>query len=200
MASSQIILWQKELSDNTKMYVEAFEHLSPQALNWKPQADTWSVGQCIDHIIVTNLTYFPIIEKTANKTYQHTLWQKMPILPNLMGNMLFKTIAPTHTTNKVKTFQIFEPTSSQIAADILKQYQIHKTKLSSLFEKTDGLAHEKIIVSSPVNKYIIYSLKMAMDIIVAHEKRHFWQAKNVLVMYKDSLKHQKHNKKTPQKK
>ncbi len=188
MASSQIISWQKELIDNTKMYVETFEHLSPQALNWKPQADKWSVGQCIDHVMVTNLTYFPIIKQAANKTYQHTFWQKMPFLPSLMGSMLFKTLAPAQAKNKVKTFQIFEPTSSQIAADILHQYQIHKKELYDLFEKTDGLAHEKIIISSPVNKYIIYSLKIAMDIIVAHEKRHFWQAKNVLAMYEDSVK------------
>ena len=188
MASSQLNLWQQELNDNTKMYVEAFEHLSPEALNWKPQANKWSVGQCIDHVIVTNLTYFPIIEQTTNKTYRHTFWQKVPFIPTIMGNMLFKTIAPTHTTNKVKTFPIFEPTTSQIAADILHQFQIHQEKLSELFAQTNGLSYDKIIVSSPVNKYIIYSLEMAINIIVAHEKRHFWQAKNTLAMYEDTIK------------
>ncbi|MGB1205488.1 MAG: DinB family protein [Chitinophagales bacterium] len=188
MASTQLNLWQQELSDSTKMYVEAFGHLSSEALNWKPQADKWSVGQCIDHIIVTNLTYIPIIEQSANKTYRHTFWQKMPFLPTFMGNMLLKTIAPSPTTKKVKTFQIFEPATSQIADDILKQYQAHKAELSKVFAQTDKLNYEKIIISSPVNKYIIYSLKIAMDIVVAHEKRHFEQAKNVLAMYEKAVK------------
>ena len=72
--------------------------------------------------------------------------------------------------------------------DILNQYQLHKDDLTTLFNKMEVLQFDKIIVSSPVNKYIIYSLETAINIILAHEKRHFWQAKNVLAMYEDVVK------------
>jgi hypothetical protein len=36
------------------------------------------------------------------------------------------------------------------------------------------------IISSPANKIIVYKLEIAFDIIVAHEKRHLEQAREVL--------------------
>jgi hypothetical protein len=36
------------------------------------------------------------------------------------------------------------------------------------------------VISSPANKYIVYKLETAFDIIVAHEERHLEQAKEVL--------------------
>jgi hypothetical protein len=40
------------------------------------------------------------------------------------------------------------------------------------------------IISSPANKNIEYKLETAFDIIVAHEKRHLEQAREVLKNFK----------------
>ena len=37
-----------------------FGKLSAEQINWKPNAKSWSIGQCFEHLIVTNELYFPI--------------------------------------------------------------------------------------------------------------------------------------------
>lgn len=31
-----------------------FGGLSAEQINWKPRADSWSIGQCLDHLIKSN--------------------------------------------------------------------------------------------------------------------------------------------------
>jgi hypothetical protein len=35
--------------------------LTPRQLNWKPRPETWSVGQCLDHLCVANRFKNPFI-------------------------------------------------------------------------------------------------------------------------------------------
>ena len=35
-----------------------FGSLSAEQLNWKPAPDRWSVAQCLEHLINTNLLHF----------------------------------------------------------------------------------------------------------------------------------------------
>jgi len=39
----------------------AFGHLNAQQLNWKPGADSWSVAQCLEHLLTANYAMFPAI-------------------------------------------------------------------------------------------------------------------------------------------
>ena len=39
-----------------------------------------------------------------------------------------------------------------------------------------------VVISSPANKNIVYKLETALDIITTHEKRHFEQARRILVL------------------
>ena len=34
-----------------------FGHLTREQLNWKPAANSWSVAQCLDHLITINREY-----------------------------------------------------------------------------------------------------------------------------------------------
>jgi hypothetical protein len=45
---------------------------------------------------------------------------------------------------------------------------------------SQDLVDKGTIISSPANKIIVYKLEIAFDIIVAHEKRHLEQAREVL--------------------
>jgi hypothetical protein len=46
----------KKVADETQA---TFGGLSSEQLNWKPAAESWSVGQCFEHIIKTNEQFYP---------------------------------------------------------------------------------------------------------------------------------------------
>ena len=169
------------LESATKKFVQAFSDLNTQQLNWKPDDATWSVGQIIDHIITTNETYFPIFEALAAGTYQPGFAAKIPFLPGWLGKMLVQSMRP-ESLRKMKTVPVFEPTSSDVAPDILQRFQAHQRRLIDLFRSHSDLIRDDLIISSPANRNIVYSTLAAADIIAVHEHRHFLQARRVWEM------------------
>ena len=54
------VLWEGRLVvDET---TRTFGQLSADQLNWKPSKEEWSIGQCFDHLIISNRPFLTIIE------------------------------------------------------------------------------------------------------------------------------------------
>ena len=49
----------RQVTDET---YRAFRQLSAEQINWKPSEDEWSIGQCFDHLIISNRPFLTIIE------------------------------------------------------------------------------------------------------------------------------------------
>jgi hypothetical protein len=155
-----------------------FGVLTAEQLNLKPSSDSWSIAQCLDHLITTNKTYFPQIEAIISGRFKKTFYRRLPLLPKLFGKILIKTVSPD-TERKTKTAKVFYPGSSELPGSIVKDFTSHNNLLIELIQKTYGLNTEKIIISSPVSPSIVYSLKDAFIILTLHEERHLNQAKRV---------------------
>lgn len=155
-----------------------FGALTAEQLNLKPSQDSWSIAQCLDHLIVSNKTYFPRIEEIISGKYKKTFYQKLPLLPKLFGKILIKSVSPD-TKRKTKTSKVFYPSSSELPGTLVRNFTAHNILLISLIERTHGLVPENIIISSPVSSAITYSLKDTFIILTLHEERHLNQAKRV---------------------
>ena len=66
-----------ETMDQVSQQAEKFQSLSSTQLNWKPSENEWSIGQCLDHLIVSNTTYFPTFEKVLHGKYRLGFLQKI---------------------------------------------------------------------------------------------------------------------------
>ena len=172
--------WLQKIDKNTEQFFNAFSEINAAQLNWKPNPGKWSIGQCIDHIIVTNATYFPVLQEIIENRYHEGFLHKMPILPGFFGKMLLSGVRPDGK-RKMKTFPVFEPASSNFGLDLLDKFRKHQEQLKDYISKIPADKYEKLVITSPASKFIVYSLKNAIEIIIAHEQRHFEQAKNVLI-------------------
>jgi hypothetical protein len=50
-----------ELSGNDQTAQRLVDGLSEEQLNWAPAPGRWSVGQCLEHLCITNEAYLPAI-------------------------------------------------------------------------------------------------------------------------------------------
>lgn len=171
----------QELGSITRTSKERFGRLSPAQVNWKPGPDRWSVGQCFDHLITTNKSYFPIFECVAQGEKRNTLWESMPILPGLFGGLLIRSLDPA-STRKLKAPAAFAPASSDIDGEIIQKFTAQQEHLSMSLKGLEGADLDAIKMTSPALKLITYSLRDACTIIVVHEQRHLQQATNVLAV------------------
>ena len=59
----------------TQKFEQAFEKLNIESLNLKSTSTTWSIGEVLDHLIVTDTSYFSQFNKILDKKYAASLWQ-----------------------------------------------------------------------------------------------------------------------------
>ena len=170
--------WTTALDANTEKFSHAFGQLSEEELNWKPDPNTWSIAQNIDHLITINSTYFPIIASLHQGSYKLSLMGKVGFIAPVMGKMVLNAVGPDRK-QKTKTFPIWEPSTSRIKGDILTRFSKHQEDLKLAIEGSADLLEKGVIISSPANKNIVYSLESAFDIIVSHEERHLVQAQEL---------------------
>jgi hypothetical protein len=156
-----------------------FGALDFRQINWKPSAESWSIGQCFDHLMTTNRQYFPQFDQIIKGEKRWTIYQKMPFLPGFFGNLVFGVINPS-SEKKYKAPKKFQPSSSKIDPQIITNFAEHQNDVIKKMKATGGIDLEKIIIYSPASKVVIYSLFDAFRIIVAHERRHFNQARRVM--------------------
>ena len=156
-----------------------FGHLSKEQLNWKPNADQWSVAQCFEHLIVINTGNFPRLKKIARGEYQPSLKERLPLLPRFFGSMILKAVQPK-AKRKFKADPRFEPASSAIGVDIIAKFKAHQEEVIDYMKITKRLNLRKVIITSPVASFATYSLLDAYKILVAHERRHMAQATRLM--------------------
>ena len=156
-----------------------FSKLDKAAFNWKPDEKTWSVGEILEHIIVTNECYFPLFQQIEKGSYKAPWLSKIPGLKNFWGNMLLRSITPV-PSKKVPTTDVFRPKRSAVPTTIIQELIDHNETLIGLLEKSDQLDHRKTGLTSPAASMIVYSLNHAVNILANHEERHLYQARSMM--------------------
>jgi hypothetical protein len=56
-----------------------FRVLDEHQLNWRPDANSWSVAQCFDHLLNANREMFQAIIAATNGSTPPTVWQRLPV-------------------------------------------------------------------------------------------------------------------------
>lgn len=168
----------QELQALGQVVPQHFGALTTEQLNWKSSPTEWGVGQCLDHIITTDEQYRTTFEQAMQGTLPNTFWQRLPLLPRLMGNMLYGSMHP-ETTRPVPAPRIFRPSSSTIAPDVCERFQAHQEHLIGCLRACEDMPIDERIISSPVAAWMVYSLGDAFRVVVAHQYLHLMQAERV---------------------
>lgn len=164
----------RKVSDDT---LETFGGLSAEQLNWKPSANGWSVGQCFEHLIKTNLEFYPEFEKLAAGTRKNSFWENWSPLTGWGGRFLINAVSVDSKKAKAPSKRIVPP--SDIEPDIIERFASNIKDVSQKVEACANADRQKTVVTSPFFAIFTYSLDDAFTVLVEHTRRHFRQAKRV---------------------
>jgi hypothetical protein len=176
---TKIQTWNNTIDQVTKEVKEHFGKLSSDQLNWKPNKKTWSIAQNLDHLIIINESYYPTLKAVGEGKFKIPFTGKIGPIVRFLGSTLLKSVQPDRK-RKMKTLTIWEPTVDTIQSDIVGRFEQHQNELKQKMEGCSHLIDKGVVISSPGNKYLVYTLEKAFDIITSHELRHVNQAKEVL--------------------
>jgi hypothetical protein len=151
--------------------------LSSQQMTKRPQQNQWSVAECLVHLNITSREYLPILSAAFEHAPKETS-VKRQFKMDFMGRLLKWTLEPPPKF-RVKTTVKFEPLDVEPVYEVLPTFLSLQEQLKASVESADGLALDKVKVTSPFNSRVKYNLLSCFNILLAHERRHLWQAERV---------------------
>jgi len=161
-----------------------FADLGAEQLNLRPDEGHWSVAQCFQHLLTAN----SLMMRSAGDALTHprsSIWQRVPLLPSLFGRALIRSQSPT-STGKYSAPANARPTSSDIAADIISCFSTQQCEIAEWMRTIDERNAARRIMTSPFIRFVTYSVLDGCRLIVAHDRRHFEQARRVIARFEES--------------
>jgi hypothetical protein len=74
-----------------------FGGFDARQLNWRPDVARWSVAQCSEHLLTANRLMIQAAESALDNARPRTLWQRVPVLPGVLGRILIRSQALSPT-------------------------------------------------------------------------------------------------------
>jgi len=156
-----------------------FGALDATRLNWRPDANRWSVAQCFEHLLTVNRAMLKAAEDALDPSQPRTFWQRAPILPGFFGPMLVRSQAPENM-RKFRAPSRARPTASDIAADVIERFVEQQRSAAQRVRSLDELIAARAIMTSPFARVITYSVLDGCRLVLTHDRRHFEQARRVM--------------------
>jgi len=165
-----------EIEQITNDFRTAFGSLSEAQLNWKPCPDSWSVAQCIDHLIKSNDEVKPRIDAKINGG-KNSFWEQWSPLTGFFGNFLKNGLSSDKKKFKAPSKTIVPP--SEVEPGIVDRFAENQKIVINDINAMADLDWDKTVITSPFLGLMTYRLRDGVGILIEHEKRHFRQAKRV---------------------
>jgi len=154
--------------------------LTPEQGIWRPAPAAWSVAECLDHLATAHRVYLRAMEPAAALALQRGNRRCRPAVPGLVGGWFVRTLEPPVKPRfKMKAPRKIVPRESPPLSDAATEFfAIHRDVRAFLRTYADvDLAGVRF--PNPFIPGVRFSLATGLHVIVAHERRHLWQAWNV---------------------
>ncbi len=153
--------------------------LTEAQFNWRPAPDRWSIAECIDHLNVTARQYLPQLDESIAEGLRRGLYGHGPFTHDLIGRLFVRTMEPPARI-RISTPESFKPVELRSRSEIMAGFRAYQVQFIDRLRQASGLDLRRAKVGSPASRWIKMSLNSAFALMVAHERRHLWQAQRVM--------------------
>jgi len=170
-------------------HIEAFQKNRRKALiltratsemdfNKKPDSDTWSLGQILDHLNFVDGLYINLLNEKFSDKHQLPTGGE-PVKHRIWVRLVCAFFEPPY---KIK---LNVPGDNQPASDLQRESTINQfeDQTEALIEHAEeGRKYNlgAIKITSPLSDKIKLSVSEAFSFLATHQRRHLWQAHKVL--------------------
>ena len=152
--------------------------LTDAQLNWRPSDGRWSIAECIAHLTASGTIYLEPIDKAVDRGIARAMFGGRDFHPTRWGRWLIGLMEPPpkrrmRAPRKIRPQRL--ETATQLAADF---DAMHRAMIDRIRRAT-GLDLSRVMLHSPLLPVIRMSSGTCFAFLLAHERRHLWQARQV---------------------
>lgn len=155
--------------------------LTGERLWWRPEPDRWSIGECLDHLVLTGEAYLEALDDAIADGRSRGLVAGEPYRAGPVGRWLAALLEPPPRFGVPAPGRIRprRPGPGRPGGSPLPRFEALRGRFGQRLEAADGLDLWRIRVTSPFFWWLRFDLGSAFRIVAAHERRHLWQARRV---------------------
>ena len=168
-----------ELDEATKRAWQLVKSTDPRFFTVRPHPGSWSAAECLSHLSISSEMFLPVLRKAIDEGKAKGLTSTKKPSMDVLGRVLRWFLEPP-IRSRVKTAAPFVPRAVRAKAEAFGEFSSLQSKLIDLLHEAEGLDLKKIRLISPFDKRVKYNMYSAFRIVVAHQRRHLWQAEKAV--------------------
>jgi DinB superfamily len=151
--------------------------LTPESGAWRPDAGSWSVAECLDHLAIANRVYLRAMQPAAERALAQGRRRRGPARPGLVGRWFIRTLEPPVKGRfKQKAHQSIRPRPAVPPDDAARQFFASQDEVRAFLRRYADIDLAGVRFPNPFIRGVRFSLATGLHVIPAHERRHLWQA------------------------
>lgn len=170
---------QKHLNEMEKFMQEDEDHL-----NWRPEADSWSTLECLEHLNRYGDFYLNEIAKRMKSGNQK---QPEVFKTGWLGNYFAKSMLPKEKLNKMNTFKSMNPLGSELDMKVAIKFKAQLKEMLQLLETAKSMDLTRTKTGITISNLIKLRLGDTFRVVIYHNERHMVQVKRILSRQKSTL-------------
>lgn len=150
--------------------------LTLEQLNWRAKPGAWSIGQCLEHLYITNEIYLPAMAASLEGQNRSPVNE---IAPGWFGRWFIrKFIEPSAQSAKAQAPKKIEPRSA-VEISIVESFVRSNEKTRELVRRASEFDVNRIRFKNPFVPMIRFTVGTGLEIVSKHQARHLLQAERV---------------------
>lgn len=174
---------QREFGAAKRAARELVAGLSQEEFNRRSAEGSWSVAECLAHLIATGQAVIPKLERGIERGKAKGWYSDGPYRYGVLGNMFVSwssdDILPPRKPLRAPKLYTPPPGPDRPIEATLAGFETLQDDYAKVVERADGLDLGRIKVSSPVTRLLRLSLGQWFRLLAGHQRRHLWQAGQV---------------------
>jgi DinB superfamily len=151
--------------------------LAEERGGWRSETGSWSVAECLDHLATANRVYLHAMEEPAARAREQGRFRRGPAVPGFVGHWFVRTMEPpVKAPFRMKAPRIIEPRAAPPLATAFASFGTSQDEVRAFLRGYADLDLAAVRFPNPFVRGVRFSLATGLHVIIAHERRHLWQA------------------------
>ena len=151
--------------------------LSDVQLNWRPAQDRWSIAECLEHLNVSADLFLGAIDRRLEQGRASGMLSPGPFAYGAFERWWVRNAEPP-PRRRFRAPSKLRPPATQLNGDVVRRFLERQDAVGERLRRADGLDLRRIRVRTVLPLFTM-TLGQTFALVLAHERRHVWQARQV---------------------
>ena len=168
---------QDQLDAAERDAAELVAGLSEERGTARVSTGSWSVAQCLDHLVTANRVYLKAMQEPASRARTQGKFRLGPARPGWVGGLFARSLEPpARRWFKLRAPRKIRPAPAPPLDEAFADFVGSQADVRAFLRVHADLDLTGIRFPNPLIRGVRFSLATGFHVITAHERRHLWQA------------------------